>query len=541
MWELDAAARWPGILESVWARPAHIQDERWSAYVSDESSADTPSAAVLLRDGGELKVDAQGVHAGEAFYPLSAIQDARQIAPDPETIGMLVAGMGLVTMVLVRPGDAAIALEALYRLRPDLRPAGFYPPSGAFGPPQGSWPYTAPPPTYLPPQAYGAAPYYFSPVPLYAPPPPYPGYPIVPTAGGGGPRRGGLGMWPQGIGDVIGASFRIFFQNFWRFAALGLLVALWPALLVGAFQTLVVSAEGFDPWQSLFTQRPPTPLDSPIFRWVTSGPSPDQIIVAVAIAISAIIVLLLLAAWEVAALAVGAREAVLGRSVRIGAAMGGGLRRAPAVLGVEMLLALAYVVAVGIVGTVVSIVAAVLFSILAAKGDMNPLVALFATMSGIALYIVFLGLVIYFGVRLSLAPYAAAVDRLSPARAIARSWTLTRRNWWRTILPVFVVGLAASLVTGAAAPTGLISPGVEYLVVVPLLQSLIAPLSAVAYVVVYYDLRLRQGGYLALAHELGLPGVPPATMPPPPSGFGSAPNAPYGTSGPAQPDQPGAS
>ena len=84
---------------------------------------------IPLRDGTELRVAAGGVYAGETRYGLEQIQDARQVSPDPETIGLRVQGVGLVSLVPARAGDAAVALDTLYQLRPDLRPAGWVSPS----------------------------------------------------------------------------------------------------------------------------------------------------------------------------------------------------------------------------------------------------------------------------------------------------------------------------------------------------------------------------------------------------------------------------
>src|SRR5215472_13317620 len=175
--------------------------------MSEQNTGDRTSAAVPLRDGGELRVDAEGVHVRETRYGLEQIQDARQVSPDPETIGLRVEDVGLISVVPVRVGDAAVALDALYRLRPDLRPAGWALPT--------YWPSAyGPPPGYAPPPGYPLWPYAGAPL--------YPGYAIVP---GTPVRRGGLAPWPQSIGDVLGTIFRLYFENFWRFFRLGLALA----------------------------------------------------------------------------------------------------------------------------------------------------------------------------------------------------------------------------------------------------------------------------------------------------------------------------
>src|SRR5579883_259349 len=90
-----------------------------------------PLASILLRDGTTLQIAPDGVRAGDKVIELAKIQDARRVSPNPETIAFRVAGMGLLEYQPEREGDGATALEALYRLRPELRPAGFGVPAGA--------------------------------------------------------------------------------------------------------------------------------------------------------------------------------------------------------------------------------------------------------------------------------------------------------------------------------------------------------------------------------------------------------------------------
>src|SRR5579884_2410108 len=100
--------------------------------------ADAGGALVViaLAEGGELRAGA--VTVGERRYELARVQDALQVSPEPETIALRVAGAGLVEFRPARQGDGRVALEAIYRLRPDLRPGGFEPAT--------SWLPGAPPP-----------------------------------------------------------------------------------------------------------------------------------------------------------------------------------------------------------------------------------------------------------------------------------------------------------------------------------------------------------------------------------------------------------
>jgi hypothetical protein len=525
---------------------------------SGVSTGDSPSTVIPLRDGTELRVDAAGIHFASQDYQFSQIHDARQVSPDPETIGLRLEGAGLVKLVPARPGDAAGALEAIYRFRPDLRPPVVAPPLGAL------WQYgpLPPPPGYAPPPPYGPPLAYppgypppYTPV-AYGPPPygpPPPGYPIVPPGGVppayppapgyGAAGQPGLGPWPQGIGDVITTSFRLYFQNFRRFLLLGLAVALWPALIAGGFQMVYYIILGFNPLhgiiqQPFFTTNP----SSPGAPFMPPMLTPAQILALIGAGIIVFIAALVLGSWQAASLAIGARESVLGRPIRVGAAARGGLRRLGAVLATELLLALIVIGVFVVLGVLLSLLFTVasigLVGASSASPDTPPNVGgiLLIVLLFVVFYIATLILVLYVMVRLGLAPYAAAADNLSPGRAIGRSWTLTRRNWWRTFLPILVATLAIGTVTGVVvSPLQFVSLAVTSLVVTPLITAIVTPLSVVTYMVVYYDLRLRKEGYPALALELNLMDFSAAPYGPMPT---PGPGAPPPPAGPAQPGQP---
>jgi hypothetical protein len=392
----------------------------------------------------------------------------------------------------------------------------------------------------------------------------------VPGTGGGG-----LGYWPQGIGEVIGTTFRLYFKNFPRFALLSLAVAFMPAVLGGGLQVAYYAALGFDPTQGLLQNfsnfgsanspfispapgSGPYVPNAPLFQWLMH-PDAGTVLALIGIGLLVAVVALLLNCWQAAALALGAREAVLGRPVRVGAALGGGLRRIPAVLGTYLLIAVVFIGIAVVVGVLFSLLVFA-FSLTAANtGGASPdgtpspglvMAGFGAFLAIIVVYLLFLVAAVYFSVRLGLAPYSTAADRLSPTAAFGRSWSLVRRNWWRTFLPLFVIGLIVGFVVGpVGAAAEFISIAAVYLVVVPLITALAAPLTVIAYVVIYYDLRLRREGYPALASTLGLPAMPampmmpfwPPAMPPfgmPPSGMPPSGMPPSGGPYAPPPNQP---
>jgi hypothetical protein len=517
--------------------------------MSDQSTDDRVSALVPLRDGGELRVDAEGVRVRETLYALEQIQDARQVSPDPETIGLRVQGVGLVSLVPARAGDAAVALGAIYRLRPDLRPAGWellqsagtpaepptgqpipgaspgqagLPPPVGFAPPPYGYappPYGYWPPEYGPPPGYPPAPWYH-PGP-YVGAPPFPGYAIVP---GTPVQRGGLGPWPQSIGDVLGTIFRLYFENIRRFLLLGLALASWPALLGGLLIVGEILYFGLDPRQGLFqiltnfARSIPAPGQNPV--GVPTTPFNPPALTPGFLALIAVgglvflILALVLGAWQAAAFGIAARESVAGRPVRVGAAIGEGLRRMPSALGALLLQVAIYFglsLALGIIVSALGVGLGLAFA--SSNGSANAAVALL-TLLGLPLgELLVYAAVIYFVVRLGMAPYIAGADHLSPVAAVGRSWSVTRGNWWRAFVPLLVIYLVVNLISSfIVTPLMFISLAAMALVGLPLEAVLTQALIALTLIVIYYDLRLRQEGFVPLAAQLGLAGfAPPAT------------------------------
>jgi hypothetical protein len=334
-----------------------------------------------------------------------------------------------------------------------------------------------------------------------------------------------VGAWPQDIGEIIRAGFRLYFQDIWRFAVLGLLTALWPALLVGGLAVAYFYALGLDPFQNPFNQLTIGAggagalfSNAPLFHL-----SPDQIALLLLAAMGWVFLLLVLSGWQTAALAVGARESVAGRPVKIGAALRVGVGRLLPVIGTNLVIGLIFfgVYLIGFAAYAGSVFLVFTLSALAvpAGNGQGALLSFFLLLPLlIAGWALFACAGLYLGIRLGFGPYAAACDRLSPGQAIVRSWSVTHRNWWRTFVVLLVVGLATGVITGLGSGAQyIISPGVQLLIATPLLTALVAPLTSIAYLVMYYDLRLRREGFPAIASELGLSGAFPNPSGSPPT------------------------
>jgi hypothetical protein len=484
-----------------------------------------PLVVIPLRDGTELRVALDGIGVGDRAFDLARIQDARQVSPDPETIGLRVAGAGLVEVQPARPGDGAIALEALYRLRPDLRPAGFEPPALPLPPGM-----PAVPPLYGAPLGYTYPPMYGAPLPpgafpppppsAYSPPPPgyamgpapYPPFGISPNR-----NRGEMTPVPRNFGEILGAIFQLYGKHFTKWLLLGVAVALLPALLAGGIQVAAYAAIGLDPTSSTPFSGTTTDGNTPSSPLLHA--STDQLLLFGGIGLGLLLLLILFSVWMTASFAIGGRDAVLGREVSVGRSLGGGLRRFFPVLGAQFLYGL--IVAAFLLPIYVSF--GILLIPLLSNVESSPTSPPSGTASifGVLLLLtcVFIPLaliaVVFFSVRLGLAPYAAATRRIGPLAALGESWRITRGSFWRIFGVQLIIGLIVGVAsTAVGTVAGFLPYVVTYLVVTPLVQVFGTPLSTLTDIVLLYDLRLRREGYARVAQDgQDAASSPPEAMP----------------------------
>jgi hypothetical protein len=480
--------------------------------------------SIALRDGATLSVGRDAIHVGDERIELARLQDVRQIVPEPETFAVRVAGRRLVEFQPDRPGDGGRVLEAIFRLRPDLRPAGFEPPanipdwwpSASLAPPSpppsawdapasGSVPAIdtgagAPP---LPNSPYGFGPTYpggsDSPRPIFT----RAGYPRIAVAS----PDGRLTPAPRETWGLIGAPFRLFAAQWRAWLALGVFAAGLPAVLSGAVWMAFYAAQGYNPWRGLDA--------SALGLWPTHPPHGGRLALLVALAITLFAVAMLAGAWTIAVLSAAGRDALLGRPIDVRASLESGVRRFRDVLLVSLVVYGGPLVAVALPLALAAAVAPVLDSPNAATSS-DPTILLAATLGclGLILFVAAGIAGIYALLRLFIAPYIAATQPLDVRGAILESWRLTAtpsrpgvpaRRWrtpgWRTVIPVVVVALIVAVASAPVDRVELVSYALAMLLVSPLVACISAPLTSLAVVAVLYDLRLRAEGYDALVHK----------------------------------------
>lgn len=310
--------------------------------------------------------------------------------------------------------------------RPGAYDQGQYPGYGPYGPPVNRSPYGQSP--------YGQSPY---------------GYPQQEGYGIPSRRPGTIPLIPLALGDILGGSFATIRRNAAAVLGTALIVALVEIVITALATTwffeatveLVMMAEaGLDPFAG-------DPAANP-FIGRFFGSMAILVLAAVVTVFTGIIAHGVLSIVVVRA-AAGLRTS-LGQAWRLTG------RQLWSLAGLGGLYLLAGLVSVLVFGGIVFGLA-----IGAASGNSTT-----AAVLGVVIVLVSIGFVVawvWVYVKVLLAPTASAVEQFSPFGAVGRSWSLTRRHWWRTfgivLLVSVIVGIIASVITtplsmigGLAAP-----------------------------------------------------------------------------------------
>jgi hypothetical protein len=136
--------------------------------------------------------------------------------------------------------------------------------------------------------------------------------------------------------------------------------------------------------------------------------------------------------------------------------------------------------------------------------------------------IVTIPIVLWVLIRWAVAMPALFGEGVGPVKAVGRSWSLTRDNWWRTLGILLLVSIMVSLIQAAlgALFTGIaaVIPGLSddiraglVTTVSTLISALVGALSPIAITLLYLDLRVRKEGLdLDQLARQALPGTAPA-------------------------------
>ncbi|RFA08463.1 hypothetical protein B7R54_03910 [Subtercola boreus] len=357
-----------------------------------------------------------------------------------------------------------------------------------------------PPRAFTPPQ-YGQ----YAPQPGYGANPTQPGYGANPTQPGPGqwappPKPGLVPLRPLGFGTLLGAPFQVLRRN--PRATLGsaliiqFVIGVVTALIVGGAVLLAVtridsaSQEDYDSIQAGSTA---------IVLLSTLIP------LAVALVTSALLQSILV---------IEVSREILGEKRRMGELWRAAGRR---IWPLALWTLLQVVVAVLVLAAVVGVI--VLLTLLGTVG------AVLAVVFGIVAFLGIAVLAAWLTTKLSLVPCVIVLERAGVRAAIARSWRLTDRFFWRTLGTEWLVGAIVSVAsqvvvqpislifglgvgvlapngtdesgTGSGLPADLLLIGGLYLVI-GIIQLVFGAISSVVQAatvsVIYVDLRIRKEG-----------------------------------------------
>ena len=110
---------------------------------------------------------------------------------------------------------------------------------------------------------------------------------------------------------------------------------------------------------------------------------------------------------------------------------------------------------------------------------------------------------VYLAVRWSLSVASMMAEDIGPIRGLGRSWALVKSQWWRTFGIIVIVAIMQAIIGYAlgflfGVIAALATTGDVQLAVVAvgstLLGALINPITTIAIVLLYFDLRVRKEG-----------------------------------------------
>lgn len=352
-------------------------------------------------------------------------------------------------------------------------------------------------------------------------PPPYSGQPSPPPPAGYAPpppqgsphgwtpppKPGLIPLRPLTLGPILAGSFQVMRRN--PRATLG------PALILSVVLA-IVTAVGV------------TAYVGAISRVAYAGNADDaDALAAGSLVVSLLVVLLGAAAVTVATAVLQAlivtevARGTVGEKLRLGQLWAKARGRLGAVVGYTVLLILGAAIVITLFFGIIAGIVAVTITGTSSPSSPGFVGAMFATFGVVILgYLGGAAVALWLGTKLAFVPAAIVLERLPIRAAIARSWTLTRGYFWRTLgiqllvsvmisfatqivtIPVsLVLSLATTLVIptgGSSTPAEMTAPAIIALVVS---SAIVAVVTAVGLVLqsataslLYLDLRMRKEG-----------------------------------------------
>lgn len=358
------------------------------------------------------------------------------------------------------------------------------------------------------------------------------------------PKPGLIPLRPLTLGTLLGASFQVMRRNPRPTFGFALLLA----AIVSVISVFAIAGVGF-----LLFSRPLSAGNDEDAMTLAAGGVFGGFLVAflvpLALSLVAYSILQGIIALEVA-------RGTLGEKLKLAGLWRWAKGRIGALIGWSVLLAAAAVVYFLIVAFIVGALTAGFFASTALGGEPNAGGFVLIVLMTLVFYAGFFVLAAWFGVRTVLVPSILVIERLTLGRAIARSWRLTHRSFWKTfgilLLVGLIIGTASNIITlpvqfigglagGLLNPTGgttesmmatLIGVSILLTVVSVIVGAIGLIVQSAATSLIYIDLRMRKEGLdlelarFVEARQAGDTSVPDPYLPPHHAGGPSVPSAP---------------
>jgi len=285
---------------------------------------------------------------------------------------------------------------------------------------------------------------------------------------------------PLGVGDILDRVFNMYRGRPLLFLGLAAIPYLLFVLVIGVL-TLIGLAGAFATFGQRLTGGGPPPTTTELVGIIGAAFVFGLIVIIVAIVIFSA---------QSGALIQAAADRYNGRDTTIGAAFRAGLRAAPRIFGVGLLVFLAvavvWIVLLGIAGILALVTQQTAVTVL----------AFFAAI------VVGLVITIYVAASWLVAPIVASLEGTGPTTALDRSWKLTGGHRWRVLGLQLLLGIIQVVLSGLISALFVIGFTQDQTVRIILQQVvnfaaniLWAPVQWAAFTVFYYDLRVRKEAF----------------------------------------------
>ena len=308
---------------------------------------------------------------------------------------------------------------------------------------------------------------------------------------------------PMTIGDLLDAAFRLYRANFVTFVGIVALLQV-PMLIVQLLIQFTVYGSALTDVLA-FNSRPPTltpganplsalPIASLITIYVTS--------IALALIQSLVVYNLI-----TGALAKAVATSYLGQPISILGAYRIGWRAFFSLMAASLM---PYLATLLVIVPLFALLFGIVFASFGASSTGLPIWATILIILGlIVLGIGLLFVLAFVYVRFLLSPQSIVIESLGPLGSLGRSWRLTQRAFWRTLLLVILMGILVYIVSGIPASVislvvQLTAPGnVQMVLAASAVAAIIGqiglvlalPLQFSVYTLLYYDQRVRREAF----------------------------------------------